>query len=115
VARLFQTCGPAVVADMVLTGRTLSADEALALGIVSRVVPAESLDETAYEMAAAVAAAPMVTVKMARRVLAHLAEPQVRASMADELVYQTFINKSDDYAEMRAARAEGRDAVYRGS
>ena len=28
--------------------------------------------------------------------------------MEDELIYQTFINKSDDYAEMRAAHAEGR-------
>jgi hypothetical protein len=35
--------------------------------------------------------------------------------MGDELIYQTFVNKSDDYAEMRAARAENRPPVYRGS
>jgi hypothetical protein len=35
--------------------------------------------------------------------------------MADELIYQTFINKSDDFAEFRAARAEGRDPHYTGS
>jgi enoyl-CoA hydratase/carnithine racemase len=82
---------------------------------VSRVVPPEDLDRTAREMAEAVAAAPAVTVKMARRVLAHLAEPEIRSSMADELVYQTFINKSEDFAELRAARAEGREPRYRGS
>jgi hypothetical protein len=35
--------------------------------------------------------------------------------MEDELIYQTFNNKSEDYAEMRAAHAEGRDPVFRGS
>jgi enoyl-CoA hydratase/carnithine racemase len=115
VGRLFQICGPGLVADMVLTGRRLSADEALGHGIVSRVVAPDALDATACEMAEAIAAAPAVTVKMARRVLAHLAEPEIRSSMADELVYQTFINRSDDYAELRAARAEERPPRFTGS
>lgn len=115
VGRLFQIAGPGLVSDLVLTGRTLTAEEALAHGIVSRVVPAEALDETAREMAERIAAAPAVTVKMARRVLAHLAEPEIRSSMADELVLQTFVNKSDDYAELRAARAEGRPPRFTGS
>src|SRR5690606_17343645 len=76
VARLFQMCGHGVVSDMVLCGRVLSAEEALQLGVVSRVVPPDELDATAFEMAEKVAAAPMVTVKMARRVIAHLAEPE---------------------------------------
>ena len=91
------------------------ADEALGHGIVSRVVPPDELDSPAYEMAEKIAAAPTATVKMARRVIGHLAEPQVRSSMADELVFQTFINKSDDYAEFRAARAEEREPNYKGS
>jgi len=115
VGRLFQIAGPGLVSDMVLTGRRLSAEEALAHGIVSRVVPAEELDATAREMAEAIAAAPAVTVKMARRVIAHLAEPEIRSSMADELVYQTFINKSDDFAELKASRAEDRPPKFTGS
>jgi len=115
VAALFQICGPGVVADMVLTGRVLSAEEALGHGIVSRVVAPDSLDEVAREMAEKVAAAPAVTVKMARRVLRHLGEAEVRRSMADELIFQTFVNRSDDFAELRAARAEGREPHYRGS
>ena len=58
---------------------------------------------------------PAATVKMARRVIARLAQPQQQAAMGDELIYQTFVNKSDDYAEMRAARAENRPPEYRGS
>ena len=115
VARLYQICGPGVVSDLVLTGRPMDADEALAHGIVSRVVAPEALDDTVLEMAARIASAPAVTVKMARRVISHLAEPGVRRSMADELVFQTFVNRSDDYAEMRAARAEDRPPTYTGS
>lgn len=115
VARLFQMCGHGVTADLVLTGRAMHADEALAHGVVSRVVAADALDDTVREMADKIAAAPAVTVKMARRVLSHLAEPEVRSSMAEELIAQTFINRSDDLAELRAARAEGRPPAYTGS
>jgi enoyl-CoA hydratase/carnithine racemase len=115
VGRLFQICGPGVVSDMVLTGRSMDATEALDHGVVSRVVPNDELDATAREMAEQIAARPAVSIKMARRVISHLAEPEIRTSMADELIAQTFINKSDDYAEFRAANAENRDPRYTGS
>ena len=115
VARLFQMCGHGVASDMVLTGRALSAEEALALGVVSRVVAPEDLDSTAMEMAQKIASAPKATVEMARSVIAQLAEPTVRASMAQELIAQTYLSRSDDTAENRAARAEGRDPIYTGS
>jgi hypothetical protein len=35
--------------------------------------------------------------------------------MSDELIGQTFINKSSDYAELRTARAEDRAPNYTGS
>ena len=115
VAVLYEMCGHGLVSDMVLTGRRLSAEEALAHGIVSRVVPREGLDATAMEMAAKIASSSAVAVKMARRVISHLARPAVRASMEDELIFQTFVNRSDDMAELRAARAEGREPQFRGS
>ena len=115
VSVLHQMCGPGLVSDMVLTGRTLSAEEALAHGIVSRVVPRDGLDAEARAMAETVAAAPAVTVKLARRVVSRLSRPQQRASMDDELIYQTFLNRSDDFAEMKASRAEGREPRYTGS
>ena len=106
----------AVLARMITAlGRPMDAAEAYAHGVVSRVVPAEQLDNTVFEMAGRIVAAPAVTVKMARRVIRHLGEPEIRSSMAEELVAQTFINKSDDYAEMRAAHAESREPRYTGS
>jgi enoyl-CoA hydratase/carnithine racemase len=115
IGRLYQICGHGVVSDMVLTGRPMSAEEALHHGIVSRVVPEDQLDATVREMADKIAAAPQVTVNMARRVIRHLSEPSLRSSMEDELVYQTFISRSDDMAEMRQARAEDRAPRYTGS
>ena len=115
VGVLYEMCGHGLVSDMVLTGRVLSAEEALAHGIVSRLVPLDELDTTVREMAEQIAAAPAVTVKMAREVIRHLALPQIRSSMTDEMIYQTFINKSDDIAELRAARTEDRAPRFTGS
>lgn len=115
VSVLYEMCGHGVVSDMVLTGRILSAEEALAHGVVSRVVAPDELDSTVREMAEQVAASPAVTVKMAREVIRHLALPQIRSSMADEMIYQTFVSRSDDMAEMRAARADERPPRYTGS
>ena len=66
-------------------------------------------------MAERIASAPAATVRMARRVISNLAERDVRTSMADELIFQTYVVKSDDTAEFRAARAEGRPGRYTGS
>jgi enoyl-CoA hydratase/carnithine racemase len=115
VAVLYEMCGHGLVSDMVLTGRIVSAEEALTHGIVSRVVPEAELDATVRQMAEQIVASPAVTVKMAREVIRHLALPQIRQSMADEMIYQTFISRSDDMTELRAARAEDRDPRYTGS
>jgi enoyl-CoA hydratase/carnithine racemase len=115
VARLFQICGHGVAADMVLTGRVMGAEEALGHGVVSRVVPPERLDEEVRAIATKIAEAPAVTVRAARRILSHLAVPEVVASMDEEMIAQTFIARSDDLAELRAARAEDRPPEYKGS
>ncbi len=115
VAVLYEMCGHGLVSDMVLTGRILSAEEALAHGIVSRVVAPDELDTTVREMAEQIAAAPTVTVKMAREVIRHLALPPIRSSMTDEMIYQTFVNRSDDMTELRASRAEERAPKFTGS
>jgi len=116
VSRLYQMCGHGVVSDMVLCGRVLDVIEAKELGIISRIVEDdEELNQTAFEMARSIASSPTIAVKLARRVIHHLSEPTVRASMDDELIYQTFLNRSDDFAEFKNSRTEGRVPTYRGS
>jgi len=115
VAALFEMAGAGLATDLVLTSRVLTADEALTHGVVSRVVAGEDLDDAAREVAQHIASLPAVAVKMAREVIRHLAVPAIRSSMADEMIYQTFVNRSDDIAELRAARAEDREPRYTGS
>ncbi|WP_334142769.1 enoyl-CoA hydratase/isomerase family protein [Rhabdothermincola sp.] len=112
VARLYQIAGHGLVSDLVFTGRVLTAEEALHHGVVSRVVPLDSLDEVVREMAAVIAAAPPLTVKLARRVIANLANPEVLASMEEELLAQTVVSTSADFAEFKASKAEGREPRY---
>ncbi len=113
-ARLFQMAGHGVAADLALTGRVMAADEALRHGIVSRVVPDAELDETVLEMARAIARAPAFTVQMFLRTLRRLANPLVVQSLAEESVAQSLVFASADYQELKAARKEGREPLYRG-
>ncbi|TML10843.1 MAG: enoyl-CoA hydratase/isomerase family protein [Actinobacteria bacterium] len=112
-ARLFQMCGHGLVTDLVFTGRTLEADEALRHGIVSRLVDREQLDDEAMEIARAIAAAPPLAVRAWRQNLLDMSMPLVTKSLHDELSAQMLIYKSDDFAEFKRARAEGRAPVYR--
>ncbi len=112
-ARLFHMAGHGVAADLCLTGRVMEADEALRHGIVSRVVPEAELDDTVIEIAQTIAKAPPFTVKMFRRTFTRLVNPDVRASLQEESVAQSMVFASEDYAEMKAARAEGREPKYR--
>jgi enoyl-CoA hydratase/carnithine racemase len=113
-ARLFQMAGHGVAADMALTGRVMSAEEALGHGVVSRLVAdEEELDQVTMAMAETIASAPAFTVKMARRTISSLATDEVQRSIAEEAVEQSMVFASTDYAEMKAARAEERTPHYR--
>jgi enoyl-CoA hydratase/carnithine racemase len=114
VARLFQIAGHGLAADLALTGRVFTAEEALTHGVVSRLVADEAeLDAVTMAMAEKIAGAPAFTVKMARRTLFNLGAAEVQRSIDDEALQQSMVFASDDYAEMKAARAGDRPPVYR--
>ncbi|OBB14633.1 hypothetical protein A5761_01670 [Mycolicibacterium setense] len=94
VARLHQTCGSAVTADMVLTGRTMTASEALQHGVISRMVPSADLDEVALGIAGEIAAADPAATRGARSVLSELDRPALLATMERELNVQQFLRAS---------------------
>jgi enoyl-CoA hydratase/carnithine racemase len=112
-ARLFQIAGHGLAADLALTGRVLDAQEALRHGVVSRVVPDDQLDAVCLEMAHQIAKLSPFAVRIFRRTLARLANPAVAASMQEEAIGQTLVQASEDYAEMKAARAAKREPKYR--
>lgn len=113
-ARLLQMAGHGLAADLALTGRVMSAEEALRHGVVSRVVPDDELDETVLDMARTIAKAPAFTVTMFLRTLRRLANPLVEHSLAEESAAQSLVFGSEDYRELKAARAESREPRYRG-
>ena len=68
-ARLVSLCGLATAKYLLLSSRTVGADEALRLGLVNRVAPAAATEEAALELAAAVAVHPPEAVARLKRML----------------------------------------------
>lgn len=68
-ARLVSLCGLATAKYLLLTSRTVGADEALRLGLVNRVAPAAATEDAALELAAQVAANPPDALAQLKRML----------------------------------------------
>lgn len=68
-ARLVTLCGLAAAKYMLLSSRTIGADEALRIGLVNRVAPAAATEEKALELADDVAAHPPEAVARLKRML----------------------------------------------
>jgi enoyl-CoA hydratase/carnithine racemase len=68
-ARLVTLCGLATAKYLLLSSRTVGADEALRVGLVNRVAPAAATEDSALELAAQVAAHPPEAVARLKRML----------------------------------------------
>jgi enoyl-CoA hydratase len=65
--RLPRVIGKRLAKDMMLTGRALGAAEALAHGLVTRLVEPAALEATLAEIAASIAEAPQAALRLAKR------------------------------------------------
>jgi len=72
IARIADILGGAHARDMIFTGRTIGAEEALRMGLVMRVVPEGSLDAAATELARQVAAHPRGGLAAAKSAVAEI-------------------------------------------
>src|SRR5258708_15311773 len=68
-ARLVTLCGLAAAKYLLLSSRTVGADEALRLGLVNRVAPAAATEDSALELATQVAGHPPEAVAQLKRML----------------------------------------------
>jgi enoyl-CoA hydratase/carnithine racemase len=81
-ARLTPLIGMAAAKDLILTGRTIGQDEALALGFLQRGAPADEAERVAIELASAVAAHPPESVRTLKEMFR--AYEDLPARVADE-------------------------------
>ena len=112
--RLTRAIGRARAMDLVLTGRTISAREAAAMGLVSRVVPAEETLDAALDLARTIAAKPPVAVLAAKEAVRLAEELPLSAGLRHERRAFFALFASDDQGEGMAAFVEKRRPEWKG-
>lgn len=106
--------GAAAARDLLLTGRVVDADEALRLGLVSRVLePAGFLDEV-LATAAEVAATAPVASRLTKLALADGGHCDLESALQWEALAQPVTLATEDLQEGIAAAREKRPPVFRG-
>ncbi len=101
--RLTRAIGQARAMDLILTGRMFTADEALAAGLVSRVVPAAETASAAIELATVIAGMPPLAVRAAKAAVRSAAELPLAEGLRRERDAFFDLFATDDQREGMAA------------
>jgi len=112
--RLTWAIGKARAMEMILTGERLSARDALALGLVTRVVPPEETLLAALRLAAKVASMPPLAVMAAKESVNRAFELSLEAGLEFERRNFFLLFASEDQKEGMAAFIEKRTATWKG-
>lgn len=108
--------GQGAALDLILTSRTVDADEALRLGLLQRLVPHDQLMAEARAIAAAIAAHPPIAVIMSRRVVQRSWDNDFDAQLREEIHAIAICRRAvNDAREQRQAFLEKRQPRYTGS
>lgn len=112
--RLSRLVGPGIAKELILTGRRFDAERALALGVVSAVVPRADLLATAVALGNEIAEAAPLSVREAKRAIdAGFALPLAQALSVERAGYEVCL-ASEDRNEGLRAFADKRKPVWRG-
>jgi len=94
--RLVRAVGPARAKELILLRERIDAERALALGVVSEVVPAGEATSRSLELATGAAALPPLAVEVAKRAIDAAAEsPREAALLIERLAYAALAQTTE--------------------
>ncbi len=114
VKRLYDIVGPANAAEIFFSARLFNADEALQMGLVSRVVPREALDDAVSALTERIAVNAPMTIAAAKTAIRMCAQPDGKRDYAALEAEIKACFDSKDYAEGRLAFTEKRKPEFKG-
>jgi enoyl-CoA hydratase/carnithine racemase len=106
--------GASNAALLALTGDVIDADEALRIGLVSKVVAPEALLDEAMALARRIAANPPQVLRWTKALLQQGRTGSLDESLRSAGHFQGLAHQTADHAEALAAFTEKRAATYRG-
>jgi enoyl-CoA hydratase/carnithine racemase len=114
VRKLVDVVGPSFAQEIFYTARQFSAQEAVTMGLVNRLVPVEGLESYVRDYAATIANNAPLTVASIKTLVGEALkdESQRDAQLCEDVVARCFA--SDDYKEGRQAFMEKRKAKFQG-
>ena len=112
--RLARLVGLGRAKDIVMRGRRVHADEALALGLVTRVVPANELDDAVAALGDELAAHSPLALAMAKRVLNTAYDGPLHVGLELEGLAYGLLRQTHDFREGVEAFVEKRRPEFTG-
>jgi 2-(1,2-epoxy-1,2-dihydrophenyl)acetyl-CoA isomerase len=106
--------GPALAAELFYTAETLSAEDALRLGIVNRVFAADKFEEETRKIAETLAAAPPMSLRDVKRTLLGDDRKALETALDEEIRLQIHCFLSEDCLEGLNSFFEKRKPVFKG-
>lgn len=112
--RLPRLVGPAMARDLLLTGRVLSAREALAVGLVNRVEPTGRLDDAVADLATQIAASAPIAARYAKEAVTAAADLTLAQGLRLEADLSVILQSTADRAEGLRSFAHRRSPQFTG-